>query len=133
MTKTQRTRRWPYFPGQAYLVLAGLLLLLGTVLPWAFILGKLLWASPVALMWTFWAAVVTLAAAVAPWRRVVAFSAFAGGATGLVFGVWQTAKILDVCALSLACLPGPGLGVLLSGGLLAAHRAVRIAQWAPSA
>lgn len=119
-------RRWPYHPGQLQLLMAGIALLFGSALPWAFILGNLLTASPLALMWTAWAGLVTVAAAIAPWRWAVLVSAFAGGATGVLFAVWQTGRILDLCSLSLDCLPGPGVGFLLAGGLAALHSAVHL-------
>lgn len=110
------------------LLLAGIALLFGSALPWAYILGNLLSAAPLALMWTVWAGFVTVAAAIAPWRRAVLFSAFAGGATAVLFAVWQTGRILGLCSLSLACLPGPGLGFLLAGGLAALHSAVQMVR-----
>ena len=101
-------------------------MLLGSALPWAYILGRLLSASPTALMWTGWAGLVTLAAAVAPWRGLAAFSAFAGGATAIGFALWQTTRIVDRCGLTLDCLPGPGVGLLLMGGVAAVYRSVRL-------
>lgn len=121
-------RRWPYYAGQVQLLLAGIALLFGTALPWAYILGNLLSAAPLALMWTAWAGIVTVAAAIAPWRSIVLFSAFAGAATAIAFAVWQTGRIVSVCSLSFDCLPGPGVGFLLAGGLAALHSAVQIAR-----
>ena len=121
-----RRSRWPYFGGQGKLLLAAIAMLVGSVLPWAFILGQLLWASPLALMWSFWAGLATVAAAVARWRWLVVISAFAGGTTAVVFSAWQTARIVDVCAFSLECMPGPGVGLLLAGGLGALYRAARL-------
>lgn len=119
-------RRWPYLSGQGQLLLAAIAILVGTALPWALILGQLLWASPLALMWSFWAGLVTLAAAVARWRWIVVLSAAGGGATAVFFAAWQTERIVGVCALSIECLPGPGVGLLLAGGLAALYRAARI-------
>ena len=127
------TRRWPYFRGQLQLLLAGVALLFGTALPWAYILGNLLNAAPLALMWSAWAGIVTVAAAVAPWRGIVLFSAFAGGATAVFFAVWQTAKIVGICSLSFDCLPGPGIGFLLAGGVAALYSAVQIVRTGPTA
>ena len=101
---------------------------MGSVLPWAFILGELLWASPLALMWSFWAGLVTVAAAVARWRWVVLLSALFGGGTAVYFSIWQTSRILGVCGLSLDCLPGPGVGLLLAGGLAALYGAARLVR-----
>jgi hypothetical protein len=76
-------------------------------------------------MWTLWAGLVTLAAAVVRWRRVVLVSAAFGGGVAVFFALWQTARIVDKC-LSLDCLPGPGLGFLLAGGTAALYRLVRL-------
>ena len=103
-------------------------MLLGSVLPWAYVLGRLLSASPSALMWTFWAGLVTLAAAVAPWRAVVIASALAGGTTAVGFAAWQTGRIIDLCGVSTQCVPGPGLGLLAAGGAVALIRAVALAR-----
>jgi hypothetical protein len=121
-----RSRRWPYLPGQLPLLLAGLAMLVGTALPWAYVLGALLSASPMAVMWGAWAGIVTVAAGVAPWRPVVLFSAVAGAGTAIFFAGWQTARILSRCGLSLECLPGPGVGFLLAGGVAALHSVVQI-------
>ena len=114
-----RERRWPYFVAQGRLALAAITILVGRALPWAVILGELLWASPLALMWSFWGGLVTLGAAVARWRWIVVLSALFGGGTAVYFSIWQTSRIVDVCGLSLDCLPGPGVGLLLAGGLAA--------------
>ena len=103
-------------------------MLLGSVLPWAYVLGRLLSASPTALMWTFWAGLVTLAAAVAPWRGITIVSAIAGGATAVAFAVWQTGRIVDLCGISTQCVPGPGLGLLAAGGTAALLRGVALAR-----
>lgn len=109
-------------------MLAAIAVLVGSALPWAFILGELLWASPLAVMWSFWAGLVTLASAVARWRWIVVLSALFGGGTAVYFSIWQTARIVDVCGLSLDCLPGPGVGLLLVGGLAALYAAAQVAR-----
>jgi hypothetical protein len=103
-------------------------MLLGSALPWGYILGRLLSASPIALMWTAWAGLVTLAAAVAPWRGVAVVSALAGGVTASGFALWQTGRIVNRCGLSLDCLPGPGVGLLLIAGAAAVLRALAMAR-----
>lgn len=126
--KQTSRRRWPYFGGQGQLLLAAIAILVGSALPWAFILGQLLWASPLAVMWSFWAGLVTVAAAVARWRWIVVVSALGGGGTAVFFAAWQTERIVGVCALSFDCLPGPGVGLLLAGGLAALYRAAQLVR-----
>jgi hypothetical protein len=60
-----------------------------------------------------------------PGRTLALVSAAFGGGVATYIAVWQTARILDRCPLSLDCLPGPGLGFLLAGGLAALYQAGR--------
>ena len=121
-----RRSRWPYFPEQLVLLFAAIGMVVGAFLPWALVLGHGLQASLLALSWTLWAAIITLTAAIVRWRLVVVVSAGAGGGTAAALAIWQTARILDRCPLSLDCLPGPGLGLVLVAGGAAAYQAVRL-------
>ena len=125
MTREKRSG-WPYFPAQVVLLFAAIGMVVGAFLPWALVLGQGLQASLLALSWTLWAAIMTLAAAMVPWRVAVVVSAGAGGGTAAALAVWQTARILNRCPLSLDCLPGPGLGLLLAAGGAAAYQATRL-------
>lgn len=107
------------------MLLAALAILVGTALPWAVIVGNPVWGSPLALTSTLWAGLMTLAGAAVRWKPVVVVSALAGGGTAVFFALWQTVRIVAVC-LSLQCLPGPGLGLLLIGGGAAAYQAVEL-------
>lgn len=126
MTGRAERRRWPYFPGQAAFLVAAIVIFAGTALPWALVLGRLLWGSPGALTWTLSGGFLVLAGAIVRRRALGALSAAGGGAIAVFFALWQTSRILSRC-LSLDCLPGPGLGLLLAGGLLALYRAAAIA------
>jgi hypothetical protein len=108
------------------MLFAGLGIFVGAALPWALVLGQSLWGSPLALSWTLWAGLMTLAAAMIPWRPLFLLSALSGGGTALFFAVWQTARVLDRCPLSLDCLPGPGLGLLLVAGGAAVYQAGKV-------
>jgi hypothetical protein len=125
-------RRWPYFPGQKLLLFAAVGIFLGTSLPWARVLGESLWGSPNALTWTISAGCAALAGAMVPFRTFMFASAAFGGVVAVVFAVWQTARIIDRCPLSLDCLPGPGLGFLLVGGLVALYPVARLLLSVPS-
>jgi hypothetical protein len=123
---TQPAARWPYFPGQPSLLAAAVAIFLGSALPWAFVFGQFLWGSAAALTWTLSAGLLVLAAAMVRWRLLALLSAGGGGAIAGFFALWQTGRILTRC-LSLDCVPGPGLGLLLGGGLLALYHAARFA------
>jgi hypothetical protein len=118
-------RRWPYVAGQGVMLLAAIGMFLGTALPWALVLGEALWGSSQALTWTISAGFATLAASIVPGRTLALASAAFGGGIATYIAIWQTARILDRCPLSLDCLPGPGLGFLLAGGLAALYQAGR--------
>ncbi len=122
----ERRPRWPYYVEQLVLLFAAIGMVVGAFLPWALVLGHGLQASLLALSWTLWAAIITLTAAIVRWRVVVILSAGAGGGTAVALAVWQTARILDRCPLSLDCLPGPGLGLLLTAGGAACYQAIRL-------
>jgi hypothetical protein len=125
MADKQR-RRWPYFPAQRILVFTAAGIFLGAALPWAIVLGRAFWAAPLALAWTLWAGLMTLAAAVLPWRAVVLVSALSGGGTAVGFALWQSARIFDRCALSLDCVPGPGVGLLVAAGGATVYQGVQL-------
>lgn len=127
MTQPRRAR-WPYYPSQPVLLFSGLLLVVGAFLPWALVLGRFLGASPLAVSWTLWAALVTIAGSIVRWRLVAAVSALAGGGTAVGLAVWQAGRILDRCPLTLDCLPGPGVGLLLATGTVVLYHSVAIAR-----
>jgi hypothetical protein len=129
----KRRRRWPYFPVQRALVFTAAGIFLGAALPWAIVLGKAFWPAPLALSWTLWAGLMTLASAVLPWRPVVLVSALGGGGTAVGFALWQAARIFDRCALSFDCAPGPGLGVLLVSSGATLFQAVQLVRERTSA
>jgi hypothetical protein len=130
----EERRRWPYQGApQRALLFAAAGVFLAAALPWALVLGRWLWGSPLAISWVLWAGLMTVVAAWVPWRAVVVVSALAGGGTAVGFAVWQTARIFDVCPLSLECLPGPGVGVLLAAGGAALYQAVQLLRGAARA
>lgn len=118
-------RSWPYFPPQFFLLFAAIAVFVGSFLPWAIVLGQSLRGAPLAVSWTLWAGLMMLAGAFVPWRVLFLVSSGAGGGTALGIAFWQTARILDRCPLSLDCLPGPGLGLLVGGGAAAVYFAAR--------
>ena len=117
--------RWPYFAGQPTVLAAAVAILLGSALPWALVFGRFLWGSPAALTWTLSGGLLVLAASIVRWWLPAVLSAAGGGAIAAFFALWQTERIITRCR-SLDCVPGPGLGLLLGGGLLALYHAARL-------
>lgn len=108
------------------MLVGAIAIFLGTALPWGLVLGNALWGSSAALTWTLAAGSATLGGSIVPSRLLALLSGAFGGAVAVVFAVWQTARILDRCPLSFDCLPGPGLGLLLAGGVAALYPCARI-------
>ena len=111
--------RWPYLGrAQKRLLVAGVAMWIGAILPWVLILGQSLRATPLALSWALWAGLMTLAGASVRWRTIATLSAVLGGAAAIYLAVWQATTLFDVC-LSTQCLPGPGLILLFAAGVFA--------------
>jgi hypothetical protein len=117
VSKHSQKRRWPYFSPQFPLLFAAVGIFVGAVLPWALVLGHGIRGSPLAVSWTLWAGLMTLAGGLVPRRTFFVLSALGGGGTAVALAVWQTVRILERCPLSLDCLPGPGLGLVLVSGV----------------
>jgi len=118
--------RWPYLGrAQKRLMVAGVAMWIGAILPWVLILGHSLRATPLALTWALWAGLMTLAGASVRWRNIAALSAALGGGAAIYLAVWQATTLFDAC-LSTQCLPGPGLIVLLGAGVFALVQAFGI-------
>lgn len=122
-----RIAKWPYFGVfQRNLLFAGIGVWIGAALPWAFVLGKALWGSPMAASWSLWAGLITIAGGMVRWRTVAALSGLVGGAVAAFFALWQTTHIVQTCSLSIHCVPGPGLGLLLIAGIVAITNSYRL-------
>lgn len=117
-TKTVRTRRRAD-PAKRRLALAVAMVLFGSFLPWIdTAVGSVSGARGPGL-WTFYAAMVGLAGALLPMRRVAAVQAAVFAAVALAIPVWQVLHLLDLIGTE-GWLPGPGLVLVLGGGVLAA-------------
>lgn len=112
---------WPYFPPQFFLLFAAIAVFVGSFLPWALVLGQSLRGAPLAVSWTLWAGLMMLAGTFVRWRLLFLLSGGGGGGVAVGIGLWQTARIFERCSFSLDCLPGPGLGLLVGGGLVALY------------
>jgi hypothetical protein len=124
--------RWPYFGrSQKRLLLAGIAMWIGALLPWVLILGQSLQAAPLAMSWALWAGLMTLAAASVRWRLIATLSAVLGGGGAVYLAAWQVTALFDSC-LSMQCLPGPGLLLLLAAGSFALVQALNLFRSRPS-
>lgn len=76
-------------------------------------------------LWTFYAAMLGLAAALIPLRRVAAAHAAIFAAVAVLLPTWQVVHLLTLVGFG-GWVPGPGLVLVLGGGVLGATAAVQL-------
>ena len=112
-----RVRRRAH-PGRKRLALAVAMVAFGSFLPWIQTeVGNLSGGSGPGL-WTFYAAMFGLAGALLPMRRLGALQAAVLGVVAVALPLWQLGRVLDLVGTG-GWLPGPGLVLVLGGGVLA--------------
>lgn len=106
-------------PGRGKLFGAVAMVAIGSFMPWIDTAAGQVSGAGGAGLWTFYAALLGLAAALVPIRtlRLVQGAVFAVVAVGLP--VWQVVHLLSLVGTS-GWLPGPGLVLVVGGGCLAA-------------
>lgn len=117
--------------GSLGMILGGLLVAVGSVLPWvATPVGSLSGAAGAGL-WTLCAGVIAVAGGMLPYRRVALAHALVPGVAVAAIVAWQLVRLAELSASTSSwgkLLPGIGL-VLVGGGavllLRAAHRVYR--------
>lgn len=125
--------KWPYLgQPQKWLLIAGITMWIGSLLPWVLVLGQSLRAAPLAMSWALWAGLMTLAAASVRWRTIATFSAALGAGAALYLAIWQSTTLLKAC-LSTQCLPGPGVVLLFGAGIFGLLQALWLFRGRPSA
>lgn len=123
------TRERRTVPGRGKMLGAVAMVVIGSFMPWVDTAAGQVSGAGGAGLWTFYAALLGLAAALVPIRtlRLVQGSLFAVVAVALP--VWQVVHLLRLVGTS-GWLPGPGLVLVVGGGVLAAV-AVRESYAAP--
>lgn len=105
----------------------------GSFLPWIdTALGSISGARGAGL-WTFYAAMLGLAAVLVPprMRRAAAVQAAIFAAVAMALPAWQVIHLLTLAGAS-GWLPGPGLVLVFGGGVLAATAALSLFRPAPT-
>lgn len=82
-------------------------------------------------LWTAYAAMLGLAAALIPLRRVAAVQAVIFAGVALLVPAWQVVHLLSLVGLA-GWVPGPGLVLVVGGGVLAATAAIQLFRPLPS-
>jgi hypothetical protein len=123
-TKVAQTRR-RVDPAKRRLAGAVAMVLFGSFLPWIDTAVGSVSGARGAGLWTFYAAMLGLAGALMPMRRVAAVQAAIFAAVALIVPAWQVVHLLDLVGTD-GWLPGPGLVLVLGGGVLASTAAAQL-------
>ena len=95
---------------------------LGAFLPWVYTGVGAVSGARGAGLWVFYAATLGLAGALVPFRTLAAVQAAVLAVAAVGLAVWQVGHLFSLVGLQ-GWLPGPGLVLVLGGGLLAAKAA----------
>lgn len=119
--------RRPAVPGRRQLAGAVAIVMLGSFLPWiSTALANVSGARGPGL-WTFYVAMLGLAGALLPGRlhRVAGSHAALMAGVCVALPVWQLAHVVDLVGFG-GWMPGPGLVLVLGGGVLSGVAAYRL-------
>jgi len=123
--RTGRPRR-PVHPARRRLVLGVVLVLVGSFLPWLYAAGGIAVSGILGPgQWTLYASFLGLAGVLLPYQRVGAVHAAVMAAAALALPVWQVVHVLGLVGWG-GWSPGPGLVMVVAGGVVAASCAVRL-------
>ncbi len=112
-------------PGRRSLLGASLLVLFGSFMPWVDTpLGTVLGGQGAGL-WTFYACMLGFAGVMVPLRGLAVAQAALLGVVALALPLWQVGHLLSLVGTA-GWMPGPGLVLVLGGGVLACVSAVRL-------
>lgn len=130
-TSPSTATRAPARPGRRRLGLAVGMVMIGSFMPWiSTALGNLSGAGGPGI-WTFYASMLGLGGALLPMRRLGAVQAAILSAVAVALPVWQLARVFDIVGFG-GWMPGPGLVLVLGGGVLAGAAAVQLYRDAPA-
>jgi hypothetical protein len=101
------------------------MVLFGSLLPWVDTAVGSVSGARGAGLWTFYAAMLGLAGALVPMRRVAAVQATIFAAVAILVPAWQVVHLLSLVGTA-GWVPGPGLVLVVGGGVLAATAATQL-------
>ena len=106
-------------PGRKRLLWASLMALVGGFMPWLMTEVGNVNGYRGAGLWVAYAAMLGLAGAILPWRRVAAVQGLILAAVAVALPLWQFVHVVSLVGFA-GWMPGPGLVMCLGGGVLAA-------------
>lgn len=115
--------RW--HPARKRLILGVLLVTVGSFLPWVYAVGIPKSGALGPGLWSFYGAMLGVAALMMPWRRISGGHAAVMAAICLGLPVWQLVHAINLVGFS-GWMPGPGLVMVAFGGIIAAQCALRL-------
>lgn len=128
---TPRTRRRPARrpgdPARKRLAGAVLMVIFGSFMPWIDTAAGTVSGARGAGLWTFYAAMLGLAGALVPLKRLAVAQATIMALVCLAFPVWQVVHMLNLVGTG-GWMPGPGLVLVFAGGVLAGSSAWRLSR-----
>ena len=129
--KGVRTRR-RVDPAKRRLAGAVAMVVFGSFLPWIDTAVGSVSGARGAGLWTFYAAMLGLAGALVPLRRLAAVQAAIFAAVALLVPAWQVVHLLNLVGTD-GWVLGPGLVLVLGGGVLGAAAAAQLFRPAATA
>lgn len=111
-------------PARRRLIMGVVLVLLGSFLPWIYVIGVPKSGALGPGLWTFYAGTLGLAAVLMPWRRVAGGHAAVMAAVCLALPLWQIVHAIQFGFGG--WMPGPGVVMVGFGGVIALQCAWRL-------
>ncbi|WP_196780871.1 hypothetical protein [Nocardioides sambongensis] len=117
--------RQPMHPARKRLIIAVLLVGVGSFLPWIYVGGVPKSGALGPGLWTFYGAMLGLAGVLLPFHKVGAVHAGLMAAAAIAVPAWQVLHLVGLVGLA-GWMPGPGLVMVFGGGVVAIGCAVRL-------
>lgn len=112
-------------PAKRQLFIASMMVVFGSFMPWiSTSLGSISGLRGPGL-WTFYFSMLGIAGVLIPWRRVAGVQALIFAGVAIALPIWQMARIYRLVQFQ-GWMPGPGLVLVLGGGVLAAVAARKL-------
>ncbi|MCL8027453.1 hypothetical protein [Nocardioides bruguierae] len=129
---TARPVRRGAHPGRRLLMGASLLVMFGSFLPWIDTPVGLVTGMQGAGLWTFYAAALGIAGVLVPFRSLAIAQAAALGVAAVGLGTWQLLHLYLLVGLG-GWTPGPGIVMVIGGGVAALGAAWKLWRLVPAA
>ena len=120
-----RPRRRGVDPARRSLLIATIMVILGSFMPWVDTAAGAISGARGPGLWTFYAAMLGLAGGLSPSKRIAGVQAAIFGAVAITLPLWQLIHLIRLVRFE-GWLPGPGLVLVFGGGVLAASAAWRL-------